>query len=158
MAINESSNLCLELDDGFICVRWRRHLALYSLSGKDFYGKISKVSKPRDSGLLFSSCSDILQASQQRCWDVCKISERFDNYNIKYRGFETSRNLVGSRLTAEWIKAQYEFCHEISCVCLSEKIRYQDNPFLEAFKTQWKAGRRQAVCLIPKTNNTTGCR
>ena len=151
MGINRPSTFFfLELYDGFLCVRWLRHQGLYSLSGKTSSGKISKVS--RDSGLHFSNRSDISHAS------VCQVSVRYGNYNIKSSGFETSRNLVERRLTAEWMKAQYEFCQEISCVCLSAKIRYHDNLFLKAFQTQWKTGRRQAVSLTPKTYNTAGCR
>ena len=57
---------------------------LYSLRSRE-------VSKPRDSGLDFSIRSEIWQAPRQQCCrDVCQISERYDNCNIRSRGFETS--------------------------------------------------------------------
>ena len=49
-----------------------------------------KVSKPRDSSLDFSNRFEIWQAPrQQRCRDACQILQRYDDYNIQYRSFET---------------------------------------------------------------------
>ena len=60
-----------------------------------------EVSKPRDSGLDFSNRFEISQAHrQQRCRDACQISEHCGYYNPQFRGFETSRDLAGRRLTA----------------------------------------------------------
>ena len=60
-----------------------------------------EVSNPQDSGLDFSNRSEIWQASRQRCCrGACQISERYDNYNIQSRGFETSQDLAVRRLTA----------------------------------------------------------
>ena len=51
----------------------------------------SEFSKPRDSGLDFSNRYAIWQAlRQQHCLDACQISERYDQYDIKSRGFEIS--------------------------------------------------------------------
>ena len=74
-----------------------------------------EVSKPRDSGLDCCSRSGIWQAPrQQRCRDACQISERFDHYDIKSRGFETSRDLAVRSPSAEWFEAQkYSMSHEI---------------------------------------------
>ena len=75
---------------------------LHSLSSKTSYRK-SEASKPRDSGLDFSNCSEIWHAPQQQCCrDVCQISERYDHYNIQSHGFrhftkscsKTSHHLV----------------------------------------------------------------
>ena len=69
-------------------------LCLYSLSGWTSYRKISWVS-----GLDFFNRSEIWQAPrQQHRRDACQIAERYDNYNIQSRGFETSRYLVLRRL------------------------------------------------------------
>ena len=53
------------------------------------------------SGLDFSNHSTIWQAPrQQRYQDACQISERYVQYNIQSRGFETSRDLGVRRPTA----------------------------------------------------------
>ena len=55
----------------------------------------SEVSKPWDSGLNFSNRSEIWQALwQHRCRDACRISERYDYYNIHSRGFETCHDIL----------------------------------------------------------------
>ena len=53
-------------------------------------------SRNRETWVLdFFNRSEIRQAHrQQRCRDVCAILERFDNYNNKSRGFETSRDFA----------------------------------------------------------------
>ena len=64
---------------------------LYSQSGRTSTPRSHEDSKPRDSGLFFSICSEIRQAHWQRCCrDVPKISERHNNYNTQYCGFELS--------------------------------------------------------------------
>ena len=66
-----------------------------------------EVSKPRDWGLVFYNRSVIWQARrQQRCRDVCQISERHDHYNVQSRSFETSRD----RPSASWIEALTHIC------------------------------------------------
>ena len=50
------------------------NMGLYSLSGRKSYREISK---PRDSGFIFSNRFDNWQAPrQQRCRDACQILER----------------------------------------------------------------------------------
>ena len=50
-------------------------------------------SKPWDSGLDFPNRSKIWQAPrQQRCWDACQISERYNRCNIQSRGFSRLRD------------------------------------------------------------------
>ena len=79
---------------------------LYSISGRTSCHKISRNLEAGDSCFDLSNCSEIWQAPrQQRCRDVCQISERYDNYNIQSHGFETSRDLAVKRLTAQWIEA-----------------------------------------------------
>ena len=41
-----------------------------------------------------------------RCRDASQISERYDDYNIQSRGFETSRDFLVKRLTVFLIEAQ----------------------------------------------------
>ena len=53
---------------------------------KQFPGRLTarsrEDSRPWDSDLDFSNCSEIWQAPrQQRCWDACQISEGYDNHN-----------------------------------------------------------------------------
>ena len=82
---------------------------LYSLSRGTSYRKISRfeVLKPWDSGLNFPIHSEIWQAPlPQRCRDAYQISERYDQYNIQSRVFETSQDLAVRRLTAFWIEDQ----------------------------------------------------
>ena len=76
----------------------------YSLSGKTS----REVSKSRDSGLDFSNPSGIWQAPRQQCCrNACQMSERYDHYSIKSRGFETSRDRTVRRPPAyQWIEAQ----------------------------------------------------
>ena len=58
-----------------------------------------KASKPRDSSLDSPNRSEIWQAPRQQCCrDAFQISERYDHYNTKSRGFETSRDLAVSHL------------------------------------------------------------
>ena len=60
-----------------------------------------EVSKPRDSGLDYFNRSEIWPPPrQQRWWDACQISERYNNFNIHSRGFETFRYLAVRRLRA----------------------------------------------------------
>ena len=60
----------------------------------------------RELGLAFSNRSDIWQAPRQQCCrDACQHSERYDDYDLLSRGFETSRDLAVRRLTAQWIEA-----------------------------------------------------
>ena len=64
---------------------WFYKVNLNSLSGKT---SRRKISKPRDSGLDFSSRFEIWQAPRQhRCRDARQISERYNHYNIQPRGF-----------------------------------------------------------------------
>ena len=75
-------------------------------TNKQTNARSREVSKPWDSVLHFSIRSEIWQAPrQQHCRHACKISERYDHYNIQYRGFETSRGLAVRRLDAKWIEA-----------------------------------------------------
>ena len=92
----------LEALDGEIINRlWKGAQCLYSLSGRTSYRKISPSSKPQDSGLNFSSRSEMWQTHrQQGCRDACQISGRIDHYSIQSHGFETSRDLMGRRLSA----------------------------------------------------------
>ena len=50
-----------------------------------------EILEPRDSGLDFPKRSEMSQAPPQ---------ERYDHYNIQFRGVETSRDLAVSYLTA----------------------------------------------------------
>ena len=88
--------------------RWRIHevfqsvsQGLYSISGETYLSARScEVPNPRDSCLDFSNRSEIWQAHrQQYCSDAWQISERYDDYNIQFSGFEASRDLVVRRLT-----------------------------------------------------------
>ena len=86
-----------------VCFSWRTvtssciWASIYYADGR-LTAKSHEVSKPRNSGLDFSNCSKIWQASrQQRCRDTCQIWERHDNYNIQFHGFETSRDLAVRR-------------------------------------------------------------
>ena len=66
-----------------------------------------KALKPRHLGWDTSNRSEIwLISRQQHCRDTSQISERYDHYNIRSRGFETSRNLAVRRLVVWWIEAQ----------------------------------------------------
>ena len=54
-----------------------------------------EVSKPRNSGLDFSNCSEIWVAPrQQRCQDACEISERCEYYNTQSSPFEAAQDLA----------------------------------------------------------------
>ena len=82
-------------------------LGFYSLSPKTSYHRISM---PRDMGLGLPDFSDNLQASRQHCCrSACKFSQRYDNFNIQFRVFETSRNLLVRCLTTSWIEAEASF-------------------------------------------------
>ena len=66
---------------------------IYSLRGR-LIARSREVSKSRDFGLDISNRSEIWQAPrQQRCQDVCQISDRYDYYSNQSRGFEISRDL-----------------------------------------------------------------
>ena len=67
----------------------------------------SEVSKPQESGLYYSSCSEIWLATRQRhCRDACRISELCDHYTIQSRGgFETSPDLTVRLPSASWTGA-----------------------------------------------------
>ena len=57
--------------------------------------------KPRDSYLYIFNRSDIWQAPHQKHWrDACQISERYDDYSNRSRGFESSRDFSVRRLSA----------------------------------------------------------
>ena len=79
----------------------------YSLSDRTCYLKISlNIDAPR-LGLDLSNRSEIWQTSrQQRCRNICRISERCDHYNIHSSGFESWGDFAVKRLTAWWIEAQ----------------------------------------------------
>ena len=51
--------------------------------------------KPWDSGLSLNNRSGIWQPPRQQRWrDVCEISDRYNHYDIQYRGFETWRDMM----------------------------------------------------------------
>ena len=71
---------------------------IYSLSGRTSYRKIPSSLESRDSGLDFSSRSNIWQAlRQQRYRGARQMSERYDHYSIQSRGIENSRDLTVRR-------------------------------------------------------------
>ena len=75
---------------------------LNSLSGRTTNRKISR---PWDSGLdLTIALKPERHLSSSAT--ACKISERYDHYNMQSRGFETSRDLAVRRLTSYWIEVQ----------------------------------------------------
>ena len=62
-----------------------------------------EVSKSRDLDFECFNSSEIWQAHRQQCCRcACQILERYDNCNMKSRGFETSRDLTIKRLVAWW--------------------------------------------------------
>ena len=80
---------------------WNHPLGLYSLSGRTSYRKISwSLEATRFGFRLFQSLWNLTAPRQQCCRDACQISKRYDNCNIKSRGFETSRDLAVRHLTA----------------------------------------------------------
>ena len=69
------------------------------------FAKRTDVLPPPNLGWYFSNRSEIWQAHrQQRGWDACQISERYNKYDIQSRALETSRDLAVKRLTLSWIK------------------------------------------------------
>ena len=77
------------------------YLGLYSLSGRSITARSREVSKPRDSSLKISNCSESWLAPRQHlCRDACEISERYNHYNNQSRSFETSWEMAVKRLTA----------------------------------------------------------
>ena len=80
-----------------LCKIWCTHHGLWTLG---FYSvrhtTISReVSRTRDSDLEFFDRSKIWHAlRQQRCREACKILERCNYYNFKFRCHETSRDLA----------------------------------------------------------------
>ena len=74
---------------------------LYSLIGRMPFRKISWSLETARFGFIFSSRFEIRQSPRQECPRVARqISDRRDHYNTQYRGFETSRDLAVTRLTA----------------------------------------------------------
>ena len=102
---------------------WHSHwhsssLALYSLRARTSYRKISWTFEAMRFGFILPNRSEMWQAPRQQCCrDACQISQRYDHYNIQSRGFETSRDLVVRRVTAQWKEAKIHFV-QMFCECL----------------------------------------
>ena len=89
-------------------------MTLFQYSIRRLIVRSRKVSKPRDLYLELADRSEIWQEHRQHCcWCACQISERCDNLNYQYRGFETSRDLTVRRLIGYWNGA-------LDAMCLSE--------------------------------------
>ena len=67
-----------------------------------------KASNTRDRMLKYLYRSEIWQAhwQQQCCRGVSQITERYDYFKYKSRGFETSRDLAMRRLIGYWKRSQ----------------------------------------------------
>ena len=99
-----------------VSIWWRHHVSdreawtPFQYPIRRLIVKSRKVSKPRDRDLKTSYRFEILQAHRQHCCRcACQISERWDNFKYKSRGFKALRDLFIRRFMGYWNKAQIEW-------------------------------------------------
>ena len=61
----------------------------------------TKSNELRDQQDMFYDKTFLITLKFDRHLDDCHISERYDHYNIHFRGFQTSRDLALRHLTAQ---------------------------------------------------------
>ena len=114
--INFSQNTSLEGSTHFGLTAPSRYQGIYLLCGRMSHCEISCSREAAIFALDFSNRSVFWKSPwQQRCWDDCQISRRYDHYTIQSRGLETSKKTAVRRLTT-YIEALNQYWLIISGV------------------------------------------
>ena len=109
MLVKCSQSAILYAFQKYICYSSEKNNEKFTL-GYIFAGLIDDKSALLKRMLIRQASSAQRQGMTTQSNDSCQLSERYDHYNIKSRGFETSPDLAVELLTAYWLESLQQYC------------------------------------------------